>query len=355
MAKRKKKKSTYPGCYHTPKENWFMLPNAWIGWTVGMRLCELRVLIYIIRHTWGWQNYNKYCHLTLDEFQYGRKLKNGTRLDDGCGLSKPSIIEGLVSLERRGHIITQTNGKDKARIKKRYKLRMESDGKNFNPSGEGEKTLPSSAKTFASDQIKESLEGKKANSRGETPQREHAGNGFLDDRQFASKKYKASPEQTELANLLYKTLKAKRLLQKLPKLPEWAEEFRLLEKEIPPEEIEETLRWYLNNIGGPYIPEAFCGKSFRSKYIKIRQAMIRAGEAASFEEEQEIEETDIYNRSCALLIKDHPYKDGTGIRSQELLPYREEAIRQLQRQAQRRKEKAAASKQQASKNGNGKH
>lgn len=60
----------------------------------------------------------------------------------------------------------------------------------------------------------------------------------------------------------------------------WAKEFsklRLIDK-ISKKEIRETLDWYILNFNKDYIPQAYSASGFRKKYLKIRQAMQRAGD-----------------------------------------------------------------------------
>jgi len=62
--------------------------------------------------------------ITTDEFMYGRKRKSGERIDNGTGLSKPSIIQGLTSAVQHGLLEVEIDDSDRARIKKYYKLKM---------------------------------------------------------------------------------------------------------------------------------------------------------------------------------------------------------------------------------------
>src|SRR5438128_7424952 len=62
--------------------------------------------------------------ITTDEFMNGRKKKDGTRIDTGTGLSKPSVIAGLKSAVEHGLLTEETDDSDKAPIKKFYKLKM---------------------------------------------------------------------------------------------------------------------------------------------------------------------------------------------------------------------------------------
>ncbi len=79
-----------------PKQNWFKMPNEWTDITCEMTsLAELKVMEYILRHTWGFSEYDKPKKITTDEFMHGRKRKDGSRMDRGTGLSHVSVINGL--------------------------------------------------------------------------------------------------------------------------------------------------------------------------------------------------------------------------------------------------------------------
>jgi len=112
----------FPG-FDEPTANYSKLPHAMIGALPQVQtMGELKVILYILRHTWGFQDDQK--RITLDEFQHGRKRRDGTRLDGGTGMSKPSIVKGLELAEQHGFILIDTDDHDKGRIKKFYCLNM---------------------------------------------------------------------------------------------------------------------------------------------------------------------------------------------------------------------------------------
>ena len=65
--------------------------------------------------------------LTLDEFQHGRKRKDGSRMDSGTGLSKQEIIKGIESAVKHGYLKVEIHRTDKGKIEKRYSVRMVGD------------------------------------------------------------------------------------------------------------------------------------------------------------------------------------------------------------------------------------
>lgn len=151
--------------FDTPQENWSKLPHALIdllplfpGGT------ELKVVLYILRHTWGYQEYDDAKKITMDEFMRGRKRRDGSRIDNGVGMSEPAIRKALVDAEAHGLIVIEIDDHDKARIEKHYCIRKS-----------GVKHLPPEGKTFTLG-TKESLPrtekdtlGKKLEERKDTP------------------------------------------------------------------------------------------------------------------------------------------------------------------------------------------
>src|SRR6266704_2463012 len=87
----------FPG-FSTPESNFFRLPNEWTDITAKITsLAELKLVEYVLKHTWGYSEFDMVKKITTDEFINGRKRKDGTRIDIGTGLSKPSVIQGLTS------------------------------------------------------------------------------------------------------------------------------------------------------------------------------------------------------------------------------------------------------------------
>ncbi len=115
---------TFPG-FSKPEANFFRLPNEWTDITAYLTsLAEMKLVEYVLKHTWGYSEFDVVKKITTDEFMYGRKKKDGTRIDRGTGLSKPSVIAGLKSAVAHGLLMEEVDDRDKARIKKCYKLKM---------------------------------------------------------------------------------------------------------------------------------------------------------------------------------------------------------------------------------------
>lgn len=108
-----------------PSANYSKLPHEFINLLPEINsMAELKVVIYILRHTWGFSEYDKPKRITTDEFMNGRKRKDGTRLDNGTGLSNKSVISGLESAVEHGFVFVEKDETDKARIEKSYLLNI---------------------------------------------------------------------------------------------------------------------------------------------------------------------------------------------------------------------------------------
>jgi len=129
--------------FDEPTENWSKLPHALIN---NLHLMtsesEIKVVLYILRHTWGYGDDQK--KITIDEFSKGRKRKDGSRLDNGLGISENSIREGIAKAIEHGFIEVQEDSSDKARIKRHYSLRGSGSGvQKLNPRGSEVEPQPS--------------------------------------------------------------------------------------------------------------------------------------------------------------------------------------------------------------------
>lgn len=143
--------------WSTPDQNWSKLPHQLVDLISKMKESELKVTLYILRHTWGFANYDEFQAMTVDEIQNGRKGKGGIRIDDGTGLSKQSVITGTKAGIVRGTLEEIVNDKDKARIKKGYRLRAKEN--------QGSKIWTSGVKNLDLDLNKETTKRKKRSPR----------------------------------------------------------------------------------------------------------------------------------------------------------------------------------------------
>lgn len=139
MTRRKRDASAdqFPG-WTRPKSNYTQVPNAfWDQLPNFETLAELKVVLYILRHTWGYVGV-KQRRISVDEFQNGRKNKEGGRIDKGVGMTRANIMKGLKLAQQHGFITVETDERDKARRSKTYQLRM----KGASRQETGIKTIP---------------------------------------------------------------------------------------------------------------------------------------------------------------------------------------------------------------------
>lgn len=113
-----------------PQENWSKLPHCFIeALPLVETLAEIKVILYVLRHTWGYQDDEK--RISVDEFVNGRRYTRrylerhpGTpdRIDGGIGMSANSVKDGIERAVKHGFIEVYTDDTDKARIRKYYSL-----------------------------------------------------------------------------------------------------------------------------------------------------------------------------------------------------------------------------------------
>lgn len=114
--------------FERPESNYFKMPNDWIDLTAEIsNVAELKVVQYILRHTWGYQEYDIKKHITIDEFSRGRRRSDGSRMDKGTGLSERAVRYGLQSAIAHGLVEELVDDSDRGRTKKFYSLKMSPD------------------------------------------------------------------------------------------------------------------------------------------------------------------------------------------------------------------------------------
>src|SRR5438105_372716 len=99
----------FPGFPSSLEDGYTKLPNIWFEILQRItNLAELKVVLYVLRHTWGYQdddgNREEMKKITLDEFVYGRKRKNGTRMDAGTGMVLSTVRDGLKRAIKHGYL-----------------------------------------------------------------------------------------------------------------------------------------------------------------------------------------------------------------------------------------------------------
>ena len=114
--------------FQRPESNYFKMPNDWIDLTAEIsNVAELKVVQYILRHTWGYQEYDIKKHITIDEFSRGRRRSDGSRIDKGTGLSERAVRYGLQAAILHGLVEEEVDDSDRGRTKKFYSLKMRPD------------------------------------------------------------------------------------------------------------------------------------------------------------------------------------------------------------------------------------
>lgn len=115
----------FQGFWHPEELQGFtQLPHELFDLMDKMSEPELRVVLYIFRHTWGFQEFGKTKKITTEEFMHGRKQGDGSRMDNGTGLSDRGVKNGIADALKHGYIICKVNAKDKARIRKSYGIKI---------------------------------------------------------------------------------------------------------------------------------------------------------------------------------------------------------------------------------------
>ncbi len=111
---------TFEG-FDNPNEYGFTrIPHDWIDvFREVDNLAELKILFYVARHTWGFGEIDQWKKITIKEFMEGRN-----NLDYGTGLSRQSVLDGIARAVEHGYLLCKKDERDKARIKKYYKLKV---------------------------------------------------------------------------------------------------------------------------------------------------------------------------------------------------------------------------------------
>jgi len=278
--------------FRLPQENWFRLPNEWTDITAGISsLAELKVIEYVLRHTWGFGDQQK--HITLDEFQFGRKRVDGERMDSGIGVSQPHIINGIRRAVEDGFLEVFTIGTDRARVKKIYRLRMIGGGEN-----ESKNSLPSEYEKETSDLTKgcdrsnERLEPNllSSNKRLDRSEKDTSplrkklkkewakqvrpptrSNGFLSEPfdMEAAERLKSSLKGTELGDRVRIDTLAKRFVR------------LRTERHVSKERIKRVVRFMQNHGREKYTPKLYKADDIINKFTRIEDAIGRTDGSSS--------------------------------------------------------------------------
>jgi hypothetical protein len=109
------------GGFDDPEENWLKLPKAIYDnlhrFSSG---AELKVVLYVLRHTWGYGD--EYKAMSVAEISKGRLRKDGTRIDAGTGLHTQAVCDGVNRAIEHGFLRVWRDDTDLARKVKYYML-----------------------------------------------------------------------------------------------------------------------------------------------------------------------------------------------------------------------------------------
>lgn len=103
MPRNDKERSTFQG-FQGP--NYTIVPDELFDQLmVELSGAELKVLLYIVRRTFGFKRDSD--NISLSQMLNGIQTRDGRTLDRGVGLSKKTLLQALNSLEERNVILTQ--------------------------------------------------------------------------------------------------------------------------------------------------------------------------------------------------------------------------------------------------------
>ncbi len=99
----------FPGfSYPEDKGGFTRIPHQFFDICAQIKnLAELKVIMYVARRTWGFQNYRTPEKITIDEFKHGRKRRNGDDLDAGTGLGHTAINDGIKRAMVHGYLLAE--------------------------------------------------------------------------------------------------------------------------------------------------------------------------------------------------------------------------------------------------------
>lgn len=107
--------------FNDPEENWVKLPKAIYDnldrFSSG---AELKVVLYVLRHTWGYGD--DYKAMSVTEICEGRRRKDGTHIDAGTGLQAQAARNGIKRAIEHGFLRVWRDDTDPGRQVKYYML-----------------------------------------------------------------------------------------------------------------------------------------------------------------------------------------------------------------------------------------
>jgi hypothetical protein len=120
--------------FSEPKEKYYRLPNNWFDYWISFRAeigdrfaVPLKVLEYVLLHTWGANEFEGRVQLSASEIHSGRKGRKNTRRDSGVGVSENAVRKAADVLEKMGALNVVQDQKDKARRMRTYQPNLKSE------------------------------------------------------------------------------------------------------------------------------------------------------------------------------------------------------------------------------------
>jgi phage replication O-like protein O len=139
MAKNQTKQLTYQG-YSSP--NYTPVPDELFDEQLpDLSGSELKVLLYIIRRTFGFKKDSD--NISLNQLLNGITSKEGIVLDRGTGLTKKTLLEAIKSLVEKSLILTERRrSKEKGDEPTTYRLNIIGESRENNHTPRGVKNTP---------------------------------------------------------------------------------------------------------------------------------------------------------------------------------------------------------------------
>src|SRR4051812_41281056 len=92
----------------------------------NLKEAELRVLLYIIRRTYGFKKDSD--NISISQMVNGIRKANGEVLDYGTGMGKAAVVRGATGLVERGIVVAERNrSRERGDEATTYSLRFKSD------------------------------------------------------------------------------------------------------------------------------------------------------------------------------------------------------------------------------------
>ena len=295
--------------FRQPKQNWFKLPNEWINVMSEIKsISELKVIMYVLRHTWGYGEYDTPKCISVEEFTNGRKKKDGTRTDKGTGLSDRSVQRGLQEALDHGYLQVEIDDKDKGRIKKYYNLRMKDDeprlsAKDDKVSPGGENVSPRSKKdtyrkTPSTRYTRREVRPSFLNNKQE---KESGLDKFISNcaKKLRTKILEQNPNILKAIN--NKKIRSKLLVDESRIRKEIVKLFEVVT--YPSDEVKKLLYWYVNYYEMKYVPKIYKGDDLIKYIDKIKEIKAIYDEKGDYEIDLRELNRDLINKCWEVLVQ----------------------------------------------------